>query len=958
MKKLTTPACVRLVRTAVPAILMLALILVSYAPAADEPASPAGTIAVLKGHTDLVYAIAFSPDGKQLATGSFDKSVRLWDAATGKELKSFNGHQNYVLGVAFSPDGQTIASSAEDNTARLWTMPASGAVSDLAHADVVQAVALSADGKLLAAACKDGSVRLWNPAEKKLVHSLTGHKGAVLSVAFSPNGKLVAGSGADGTLRVWNPADGKLEGTIIAHPGSANAVGFHPVLKAAVTTGDDGTVKVWAVPSVSPRELFAHADGVNALALSTDGATLISGSQDKTVRISDTTNGKEVRQLKEPTAAVTCVAIAPDGKTIAAGTADKKVYRWNAADGKLIEDWKAHDTQVAGVALHPDNKRIVTAGKDGAIKLWTPDEDEPDLVIEAHPGGVSSVQLDQKGGNVLAGGADKTVKLWDLKTGKSTRTFGTLADPVAAVAFNTDYTQAAAAAGKIAKIWNAADGKELKTLTHPSDVLSLSFSPEKGKNRLVTGAADGRSRLWDLDTGKELEAFSQAGPVKAVIHHKDKTIISGSADKTVTAHVSSILQMIPFSEKPVRGVAVMPDGKKVIAAGDDKSVKLWGLSAAKAERSYEGANGAVTALALSKNGALVAAGGADQTVRVYNAADGKVLGTFQVKAGVRGLAFNTAGNVLAAACADNSVLAWSTPFTAGQPVPAGFGKALPSLTHRKPATSVAFAPDTGLLWSASDDQTVRGWKFSVEGAKSLAHPNFVDAAAFDASGEKLATACHDGQVRVWDVDKAKVAKAITAHTSPIYCLTWTADGKQVVSGSQDQSLKLWDAAEGKMVREFKAYKAGESEKGHRAGVFAAAFSPSGKHLASAGWDRGIKLWNVADGTVAREFVNPKLKDNEIKGNPPTAHPGFIYGLRFTPDGKRLISAGLGKEDRGYLAVWNVADGALLHAEELPIGYIYSLAVSPDGKQIAIACGRHKKDQHECRAYVMKMPVEK
>ena len=194
--------------------------------------------------------------------------------------------------------------------------------------------------------------------------------------------------------------------------------------------------------------------------------------------------------------------------------------------------------------------------------------------------------------------------------------------------------------------------------------------------------------------------------------------------------------------------------------------------------------------------------------------------------------------------------------------------------------------------------------------KTFPHPREVDAVAFDLKGGVLATGCHDGNVRLFDVAKGTLLKDIKAHapqpkpaneTNPVYCVAWNPAGTEVLSGSKDASLKLWNAATGTLVKEFKAYKEKEFEKGHREPVFCAAFSPDGKTIASgsAGLERAIKIWNVADGSVVRDLVNPNLK--LPPGSPPQAHPGWIYGLKFTPDGKYLVSVGEAPRRRGYLA---------------------------------------------------------
>jgi hypothetical protein len=279
---------------------------------------------------------------------------------------------------------------------------------------------------------------------------------------------------------------------------------------------------------------------------------------------------------------------------------------------------------------------------------------------------------------------------------------------------------------------------------------------------------------------------------------------------------------------------------------------------------------------------------------------------------------------------------------------------------------VVYAPDGNSFWTGSVDKTAKAWKFAAENPiKNFGHPNLVGAVAFAPGGTLVATGCHDGTVRIWDLAKGQQIRQINAHTTPaanaVYCVAWTPDGKQIASSSLDRSIKLWDAGTGNVVREFKAYKEKESEKGHRDSVLCVAFSPDGKLLASGSYDGSMKVWNVADGTVLREFVHPNLKPAAETASPPVApkaHPGRIDSLRFTPDGQRIVTVGNAPKYQGYLAVWAVGDGQLLHGEELALGPLYAVAVSPDGKLLALGCGPRGRQGQEAEGYLFKMPEKR
>ena len=520
------------------------------------------------------------------------------------------------------------------------------------------------------------------------------------------------------------------------------------------------------------------------------------------------------------------------------------------------------------------------------------------------------------------------------------KTFGPLADPVTAVAFSKDFLQVGAAAGKVVKVWTVADGKEVATLTHPADVLSLAFNADK--SRIVTGAADKEGRVWDVATGKLVQFFPHAGPVRGVAFHANNTMaITGSDDKTVAVHTLGMTKAIQAGT-PLHGLALVPAGTHMLTAGADKSVKLWNLATGAMEKNLRRQRGRGSLRRrVQERPARGRGRRRPDRAHLHLRRRQAARRPSRPRAVIRSLAFSPNNLTLAAGCENNVIQSWNVAFTAGQPLAAEFGQPQQTYTHAGPVNDLVFSPDSSLIYSASADKTVKVWKSASElPTRNFGHPNYVDAVAFNPDGKLLATGCHDGKVRIFDLVKGTPLKEINAHVMPIpaaiYALAWTADGKQLFSASFDRTVKLWDATAGTLVREFKGYKEKDFEKGHRDGVFCIALSPDGKTLATGSSDRTIKLWNVADGSVVRELVNPNIKVTPPQT--PQSHPGWVYGVRFTPDGKSLVSTGMAPRQGGFLAVWNVADGKMAFAEELPFGTLFSLAMTSDGQRLAVATG--------------------
>jgi WD40 repeat protein len=501
-------------------------------------------------------------------------------------------------------------------------------------------------------------------------------------------------------------------------------------------------------------------------------------------------------------------------------------------------------------------------------------------------------------------------------------------------------------------VWTLADGKEVLALPHPGAVTGLSFNSDR--SRLTTACADGRVRIWDTAAKLEVQGFLHQGAVQAALFHpaNNALVISAGADKAVQVHTATNARVVPVGG-PVRGLAVNQPGNQVWTAGTDGKAKAWNTASGALERTFDAGDKPLGSVAVARNGLLVATGGADGKVRVFGVNENKLLSLLTPPKEPRSLTFSADNQALVASCTDGSLVIWNVIHAPGQPLPAEFGKVLQMYNHA--SAELVFPPVGSIFYSVGADKTARAWKLvSDSPTRTFATPNVVTSVAFNPAGTQVASACGDGKVRVHELAKGTLLKEINAHPTAnqqaTYCVAWSPDGALLASGGIDQTIRLLSPAGGTVVRTFLAYNDKTFPKGHQEAVLSVAFSPDGKQIASGGMDKAIKIWNVADGSVVRELVNPAFKT--------AAHPGWVNALHWTKDG-RLISAGAAPGLKGYLAIWDGASGKLLHGEELAVGTVFSLAVSPDGTKVALGTGGSIRVGPELnQGVVLKMPGAK
>ncbi|KAK0715232.1 beta transducin-like protein HET-D2Y, partial [Lasiosphaeris hirsuta] len=436
----------------------------------------------LEGHSDWVRSVAFSPDGQRLASGSDDRTVKIWDTASGRCLKTLEGHSDRVRSVAFSPDGQRLASGSSDRTVKIWDTASGRCLQTLeGHSGWVRSVAFSPDGQRLASGSDDRTVKIWDTASGRCLQTLEGHSDWVRSVAFSPDGQRLVSGSDDTTVKIWDTASGRCLQTLEEHSDSVLSVAFSPDGQRLASGSDDKTVKIWDTASGRYLQtLEGHSDWVRSVAFSPDGQRLASGSDDKTVKIWDTASGRCLQTLEGHSDRVRSVAFSPDGQRLASGSDDRTVKIWDTASGRCLQTLEGHSDRVRSVAFSPDGQRLASGSDDRTVKIWDTASGRCLKTLEGHSDWVRSVAFSPDGQRLASGSSDRTVKIWDTASGRCLQTLEGHSGWVRSVAFSPDGQRLASGSGDgTVKIWDTASGRCLQTLEGHSDrVRSVAFSPD------------------------------------------------------------------------------------------------------------------------------------------------------------------------------------------------------------------------------------------------------------------------------------------------------------------------------------------------------------------------------------------------------------------------------------------------------------------------------------------------
>jgi WD40 repeat protein len=641
---------------------------------------------------------AYSPDGKIIASGGNDNHIRLFDAKTGKEIRTLAGHQprTYTAPKQLNSANDLLVENVGKGT--------------------VTAVAFSPDGKVLASGGWDDMVRLWDVETGDEIRHLLGHRGMVASVVYSPDGKYLATRGGiDGAVKLWEPNTGRelqrYTSLSRVNPWRFNReapLAFSPDSKTLVA-GDQKVIHFWDVAGGNEtRKLEAHPWGTLTVAFSSDGKMLASGGIDgddkHSLRIWDLT--KNPKDLKDPKDAelrrcelpkdeppIHC-AFSPKGDQLAAVVEEDDTHIFDPATGKHVHRLKHY--WASRVAFAPDGQTLVSA-RGPVLRLWDPATGKEKFQeFEGHHSGVSTVALSSDGKTVASGG--EQIRLWDAVTGKPLREIAVKAH-VGALAFSPDGKQLATAGhDRVVRLWEVSSGKETAKFEGLKHMLcGVAFSPDGDK--LAAGDVQSTIRIWDVKNQQMLQEMDMKSGTEVL-----SLAFSPDGSTLACAGAWNDSSFLPAGIINIQGVE--------FTAKKGYQVLTWDAKTGKEGQRFEGLRDNLRSVAFSPDGKLIAAASSDGAIAIWDAANGKE--HLYIKA---------------------------------HPEHAD------SAFHATP--SIAFAPDSKTLVSASTDRTIRWWDMTT--AKELGRfraDGGILSLAIGKDGKTLVTGSEDTSVTIWDLKQS------------------------------------------------------------------------------------------------------------------------------------------------------------------------------------------------------------
>jgi WD40 repeat protein/serine/threonine protein kinase len=662
-------------------------------------------------HDHEVQHVAFSPDGRRIATASKDHTARVWDAGTGEAVTGPLRHSHFVFKAAFSPDSRRVVTASQDWTARVWEASNGHPVTPaLAHQGPVIDASFSPDGRWVLTACTDGTARLWDAVTGAPRTGPLKHASWLYSASFSPDGRHVVTASNDHTAQVWDTATGKPTAPPLRHAAAVRSAAFSPDGRQVVTASEDRTARQWDAATSQPAgPPLKHGERVLRAAFSRDGRYVSTCSYDTTARVWLAATGRAVTPPMKHRNSVHSAYFSPDSRYVVTASNDHTARVWEAATGEAVTPPLRHSWLVSTACFSPDGRQVVTAGADWTVRMWDiAGRPEAPLTMR-HGQEVSCAAFSPDGRSLVTASSDGTARVWSAVSGQPVTGPLRHDGAVRHACFSADGRRVLTASDdRTARVWDPMTGRALlPPLKHRDGVVQATFSPEG--NRLLTASADGLAQVWDAHTGALLgPRFAHREQLYTATFSSDgRYVVTGSGDGTarVWDAATGVARTLPLEHQgPVEAASFSPDGRRVVTASTDYTARVWDAETGVPVTGPLRHGAGVATASFSPDSCRVVTGSRQGTARVWDAATG--------------------------------------------------APAAPLLKHGRGLIRVAFSPDgRRVVTGGGGGYDARLWDAATGEALGppLRHRGWVYHVAFSPDGRRLATACYDGTTRVWNL---------------------------------------------------------------------------------------------------------------------------------------------------------------------------------------------------------------
>ena len=550
----------------------------------------------LPGHdAPPIWTLAFSPTSpKILASGSSDRTVRLWDIDREESLGVLQGHQGSILALVFSPDGKVLASGDEAGKIKFWQVSTHQAIANLEAEKLVRSLVFSPSGNMLAGGIEGKGIIIWDAISYEIKDIIPCQNSINIPLAFSPDSQFLATSVNPGEIKLWHLGDRTWHYSFLGHQGLIEDLCFSNDGKILISSSIDSTIRVWQIAQSKCLRVMGGGRGrIPAIALTADNKTLASVSEgNNDLRLWDLHRGKCLRLFPGYSDRIWSIAFHPDEKILASASERGVARLWNIETGNYRE--LEHLSKVKSVAISPDGRLLVSVSYNYQLQIWDLTSDRCIATAEVAHNFSWSVAFSPDSQKIITSSGDGQLRCWDAIKGELINTIAAHQNIVLGTVFIDNLTVASTSADKTVKLWNLATGKCDRTLQHDSVVWSVAFNSHT--KILATGGEDGKVRLWHSVTGEHLTTFS--GHTQLVVclnfSRDGRLLASGGNDRTIQiwdTTTNDCLQTISAHEDSVFGVAFSPsttgEGGIFASGSHDETIKLWHLKTKKCLKVFQ-----------------------------------------------------------------------------------------------------------------------------------------------------------------------------------------------------------------------------------------------------------------------------------------------------------------------------------------------------------------------------------